>query len=59
MGKYVRYEIEYIGLDGKRYTVDEFPTKGWEDQFPQKILARVESIVNSGAVVTKMVGYRK
>lgn len=59
MTEYVRYEITYIGLDGKIYIADEIPTKGWEDQFPQKVLNRVESIVMGGGVIKKMVGYRQ
>lgn len=45
------YEIEYK-VNGKRYTVVEQPTKGWESQFLQKVLNRIESLVNAGAVVT-------
>ena len=59
MTEYVRYEITYIGLDGKIYIVEELPTKGWETQFSQKVLNRVESIVMGGGVIKKMVGYRQ
>lgn len=59
MAKYASYEIEYIGLDGIRHTIVEQPTHGWEDQFPQKVLDRLESIVLGGGVVTKIIGYRK
>lgn len=59
MTEYVRYEIEYIGIDGIRHTTVEQPTKGWENQFPQKVLNRVESIVMSGGVITKMIGHRQ
>ena len=47
------YEIEY-NFNGKRYTVVEHPTKGWEGQFLQQVLNRIESIVSAGAVVTKL-----
>ena len=59
MTKYARYEIEYISLNGQRYTIYEQPTKGWEDQFPQKVLNRVQSLVMAGAVITKIIGYRQ
>lgn len=51
------YEIEYK-INGKRYTVVEQPTKGWESDFLQKVLNRIESIVNAGAVVTAITGIR-
>lgn len=47
------YEIEYQ-VNGKRYTVVEQPMKGWEGQFLQQVLNRIESIVNAGAVVTAL-----
>lgn len=47
------YEIEYK-INGKRYTVVEHPSKGWEGQFLQQVLNRIESIVNAGAVVTAL-----
>lgn len=47
------YEIEYM-VNGKRYTVVEQPTKGWEGQFLQQVLNRIESIVHAGAVVTAL-----
>lgn len=59
MTEYVRYEITYIGTDNLVHTIVEQPTKGWETQFPQKVLNRVESIVMGGGVIKKMVGYRK
>lgn len=51
------YEIEYK-INGKRYTVVEQPTKGWESQFLQKVLNRIESLVNAGAVVTGLAEIR-
>ena len=45
------YEITYK-VNGKQYTTVEQPTKGWEGQFLQKVLNRIESITNAGAVVT-------
>lgn len=49
----MKYEIEYK-VNGKRYTVVEQPLKGWESQFLQQVLNRIESIVNAGAVVTAL-----
>lgn len=48
------YEIEYKTENGKRFTVIERPVKGWEGQFLQQVLNRIESIVNAGAVVTAL-----
>ena len=47
------YEIEYE-INGKRYTTVERPEKGWEPQFLQKVLNRIESLVMAGAVVTDL-----
>jgi len=47
------YEIEYT-YNGKRYTVVEQPINGWESQFLQQVLNRIESIVDAGAVVTAL-----
>ena len=52
------YEIEYK-IDGKCYTCVECPTKGWESQFLQNVLNRIESIVNAGAVVTRLTEINK
>ena len=51
------YEIEYK-INGKRYTVVEQPTKGWESQFLQKVLNRIESLVMAGAVITDLNGIK-
>lgn len=48
------YEIEYKTVTGQLYTVVEQPTKGWEGQFLQQVLNRIESIVRAGAVVTAL-----
>lgn len=48
------YEIKYT-YNGKEYEVVEQPTKGWESQFLQKVINRIESLVNAGAVVTSIV----
>ena len=48
------YEIEYMTADGKFHTAVEQPHKGWESQFLQQVLNRIESIVNAGAVVTSL-----
>jgi hypothetical protein len=48
---YYDFIIEYK-VNGKTYTTVEQPTKGWESQFLQKVLNRIESLVNAGAVVT-------
>lgn len=46
------YIIEYK-INGKRYTAVEYPRDGWESQFLQQVLKRIESIVNgTGAVIT-------
>lgn len=48
------YIIEYK-INGKRYTVVERPREGWESQFLQQVLNRIESIVDgTGAVITAM-----
>ena len=45
------YVIEYR-VNGKCHATIEQPTKGWESQFLQNVLNRIESLVNAGAVVT-------
>lgn len=45
------YEIEYK-VNGKCYTCVEQPTKGWESNFLQNVLNRIESLTNAGAVIT-------
>lgn len=47
------YEIEYE-INGKRHTCVERPKKGWESQFLQAVLNRIESLVSAGAVVTAL-----
>lgn len=47
------YEIIYT-YNGRRYSVIEQPTKGWEGQFLQQVLNRIESIVKSGAVINDL-----
>ena len=54
--KYCEITYEY---DGKEYTTVERPEKGWEEQFPQQVLNRIESIVNAGAVITGFIQYTK
>ena len=49
-----RYEITYE-YNGKRHTIIEQPSKGWESQFLQQVLNRCESIVNAGAIIVDMV----
>ena len=51
------YEIEYR-VNGKRYSMIERPTKGWESQYPQLVLYRIESLVNAGAVIVGITEYR-
>lgn len=48
------YEIKYKAPNGKKCTTIERPTKGWEDQFLQQVLNRIESLVMAGAVVTDL-----
>lgn len=45
------YEI-YYKINGKEYSTVETPIKGWESQFLQNVLNRIESLVMAGAVVT-------
>lgn len=51
-----RYEIKYE-FDGKQYTTVEQPTKGWEGQFLQEVLNRIESLTSAGATIIDVVGY--
>lgn len=45
-----RYEIKYE-YEGKQYTTVEQPTKGWEEQFLQNVLNRIESLTQAGAKI--------
>lgn len=47
------YEI-YYKINGKEYSTVETPIKGWESQFLQNVLNRIESLVMAGAVVTDL-----
>ena len=49
----IAYVIEYK-VDGKTHATIEQPVKGFEGQFQQQVLNRIESIVNAGAVVTAL-----
>lgn len=49
-------QIEYT-VNGKQYTVVEYPKKGWESQFLQQVLNRLESLIDSGAVVTELIRF--
>lgn len=51
-----RYEITYK-YNEKNHTVTEHQTKGFEAQFAQKVLNRIESLVDAGAIITKIVNY--
>jgi hypothetical protein len=51
--KMTTYEITYT-YNGKQYSTVEQPTKGWEGQFLQKVLDRIESLVMSGAVINDL-----
>ena len=53
-----RYEITYK-YNGEQHTIIEQPSKGWESQFLQQVLNRVESLVNAGAIIVDMVEYSK
>lgn len=53
-----RYEITYM-YEGKTHTVYEQPSKGWENQFLQNVLDRIESITAAGGVITNVTAYRK
>ena len=48
------YEITYI-YNGEAHTVDVFPQKGWESQYHQAVLNRIESLVAAGAIVTNLI----
>ena len=48
------YEIEYQ-YNGERHIIVEPPTAGWEPQFLQNVLNRIESLVMAGAVVTNLI----
>ncbi len=50
-----KYEIVYK-YDKKEYTAIETPTKGFETQFAQKVLDRIESLVDAGATIIKVIG---
>ena len=54
----VRYEITYE-YEGNEHSIVEIPTEGFEEQFTQKVLNRIESIVKAGAVITDLTGYNK
>ena len=48
------YVIEYK-VNGKCYSRVEYPQEGWESQFLQQVLNRIESIVDgTGAVITNL-----
>ena len=47
-------EITYE-YDRKEYTVVERAEKGFEDKFEDKVLNRIESLLNAGAKITKLV----
>lgn len=49
----VFYEIKYE-YEGKEYTTVEQPHKGWEGDFLQNVLNRIESLTVAGAVVTDL-----
>lgn len=52
-GTMTAYVIEYK-FEGKHHATIEMTQKGHEEQFPQQVLNRIESIVNAGAVVTAL-----
>lgn len=52
-----RYEITYM-YDGKKHSIIEQPQKGFEGQFLQQVLNRIESLVSAGAIIVDMVAYR-
>ncbi len=47
------FEITYT-YNGKQYSTVEQPTKGWEGQFLQQVLNRIESLLMSGAVINDL-----
>lgn len=53
-----KYEITYM-YEGKTYTTYEQPQKGWEEQFLQKVLDRIESITAAGGTITDVKSYSK
>ncbi len=49
----IAYEITYEYC-GKLHRTVEQQTKGWEGQFMQKVLNRIQSLVMAGAVITDL-----
>jgi len=47
------YEIEYM-VKGKKCSMVEYPKQGWESQFLQGVIYRIQSIVDGGGVITKV-----
>ena len=52
------YEIRYQ-YDEKEYSIIEQPQKGWEAQFLQNVLDRIESITNAGGTIVRVTAYKK
>ena len=50
------YEIKYE-YDGKKYTTVEQAMNGWEGQFLQKVLDRIESLTQAGAKIIDIIAY--
>lgn len=50
------YEIIYK-YEGEKYWSIEQPHKGCEEQFPQQVLDRIESLVASGAVIVNLIPF--
>ena len=48
------YEIQYF-YKGEMYNTTEYPAKGWESGFFQKVLNRIESITAAGGAVLDVI----
>ena len=52
------YEITYKTPDNKTHTAVVEEHKGWENQYHQSVLNRIESLVYGGAVITGMIEHK-
>lgn len=53
-----RYEIKYE-YEGKQHTTIEQPIKGWEGQFLQQVLNRIECLTHAGAKIIAVDAYNQ
>jgi len=50
--------IKYT-VKGEKHEATVIPRKGWEQQYEQNIINRIESLVDGGAVITCIIQYTK